>query len=481
MPCGRSPHDDFDGSLLAIASTDPLIWQVPIRRSARVWARVVLLTLSGAFAAAFVAGMHRAHGFRPPEPWSLYLPNLVMTWIGGGLLLFLAGDLIRRAHVFVQAFVVIVAASPAVAMITLHILPGLSWPALPAEAAAAVALLLLNLHVNRDLEFTFTPTAVGKESPRDAVAEPGESCRIAVRVPSLASALFRAQLASVLHWVFIAFWIALSLAPLGIAWIIPCVILPPVFVMRLLEVWRPFQATPAPRGKAMAVLFLPLLGLWILTVALQCWSVQWSETTLFTGSLTGFRLPLLTREVPSAELERRLTKVPPQKIAELVHDAYRTGYGLDVPVSEILSLQDPEGTQEGWLLEVDRHWKSKVRGRFLEWRLLFGAMTLAWGMLSFVPLLPGRWPKWISGYFMIIPYLLIVFPMFFPRAGQRPGLPAGAGSVGLSDRIRSTLDRHRRVQRVRRRIPDPQLCRVQVHGARAAVGKTDGLTEPLLA
>jgi len=36
------------GALLAIGSADPLIWQVPMRRSARVWARVVLLSLSGA-------------------------------------------------------------------------------------------------------------------------------------------------------------------------------------------------------------------------------------------------------------------------------------------------------------------------------------------------------------------------------------------------------------------------------------------------
>jgi len=307
-----------------------------------------------------------------------------------------------------------VAAGPTVAMISLHVLFGLSWTALPAEAAAAVVLLLLNLHVNRDLEFTPAPTGVGKESSRDAVAEPGESSRIAVRVPSLTSALLRAQFASVLHWVFIIFWIALSLAPLGLASIIPCAIVPPALVTRLLEVWRPFQATAAPRGKVMAILFLPLLGLWILTLGLLCWSVQWSPTTLFTGSLTGFRLPMLTREVPSPELEGRLTKRPPQKVAELVHDAYRIGYGLDIPVSQILSLQNPEGSQEGWLLDVDRHWQSMVRGRILEWRLLVGAMTLAWGMISFVPLLPGRWPTWISGYIMLFAYLLTIFPLFFP-------------------------------------------------------------------
>src|SRR6185503_16024963 len=99
------------GALLAIGSTDPLIWQVPIRRSARVWARVVLLSLSGALATAFVASLHVVYGSRPPERWPLYLANLELCLLGGGLLLFLAGDLVRRAHVFVQLIVIIVAAS----------------------------------------------------------------------------------------------------------------------------------------------------------------------------------------------------------------------------------------------------------------------------------------------------------------------------------------------------------------------------------
>lgn len=401
------------GALLAIGSADPLIWQVPMRRSMRVWARVVLLAISGATGTAIVASMILSFEGGRPEPLGLLLANLWMSWMCGGLLLCLVGDLVRRSHVIVQALAILASVIPTGAVIMMHLNIGLPWPALAAETVAAVVLLWLSLYVNRDLEFTLTPAAAPATSGPEAVVEPGESCRIAVRVPSLASALLRSQYASGLNWVFVVFWIAASLTPTVFTAVIAGAILMPYFVMRILNVWRPFQATPAPRGKAMAILFLPLFGLWALTLGLQCWSVSYSETSLFTGSLTGFRLPMLTREVPSAELEGRLKNLPPERVAELVRDAYRAGYGLDVSVSEVLALQTQPRNLEGWLLGVDARWAPDVHLKIVEWRLMIGAMVLAWGMLSFVSLLPGRWPRWISGYVFLMGYLLIVVPTFF--------------------------------------------------------------------
>jgi hypothetical protein len=458
------------------AGSEPLTWQVPIPRSVRAWARIILLVVGGSVHTALVLGLYRLLGVPPAEPWGLLGANLWFCWVSVGLLLFLAGDLTRARPPLLQAIAILLCFAPGTLLWIFHLADGLHPGFLIGEITAVVALCWLNLAVNRDFELHARLTMPKDEPdiptrpfPRsvDPPAAPALrsaplSRRLLDRTPNVTPVLFSSLFPHVWVWLLAGIWLLVSFLPVTVLHAIFAILVLPLFFQGVLSHWQAFQATPLSRRSVYLRLLAPILGFWALILIVQGTTLWLSppptilrieRLNVLTGDGThesrdrvAFDLPSARRD-PEAAISPPLLPSswdqglpqPPAQAAALMSEAFRVAHGLQVSASEILALHPPgdliggrDPAQADWLRDVERRWSTAVRWRHTEWKLLIGLAGLVLSLLSLVSTLRGRWPWWIVLPLPLLtgtlPLLLILSP---PRWIQAPWLTPVAWSNGI--------------------------------------------------
>jgi len=415
------------GLASAVTAGESLTWFTPIPRAERTWARLTVLTLTGIVTTAAILAVPAIAHIRIALPWPQLAAHLWLCWIGGGLLLLFLGDLIQSDVPAVQIFSILLGAVPGVGLSSYHLTEKCPWEVLLAEAGGVAVLVVLTRIVNvgeEVREHHYLPKAwrqPGRPFSEQAAAVAAESTtRKLDRRPSLASLLGAGLTASRPTVTLVTLWALGSLLPVAVMHAMLGLMVLPFTFQAALNYWRPFQTVPLSRPKAFVLLTAPILAVWILLVALHCLSSSlFLNTRLTVDASDGprWQLPAAKRNPDvelSSELRRRHVSGDPGRLAELMSEAYRACYGLDISAAQIRAVPIPSDVTDtsGRLRIVEQHFESAVSRRVLEWRVLMGVAMLAMGLLSVLGHLPGRWPhsiRWgLLGVMLTVPMGIFV-------------------------------------------------------------------------
>ena len=393
------------GGLVATGSVDGFFWLAPLRQSARMGTRLVLLGAGGLLCVGLLLGLHAWFRQAPIEPWPRLALHLWLCWVAGGFLVFVAGDLTRDSHPAVNGGAILISVAPAMTLMQLHVNTGLPALSLLAEGIAAVALFWLNFVVTRHQEMFFPKgSSATDELPSPAPMPPATVRPVALPRPSRIVLDHTADPSPVLHgslfsyastWIYLFSWLAIAFLPIGLVYAWFAMMVMSMALRQRLEHWRPFQATPLPRRVAFRWLIGPVLGFWALTVIIQCATVSMTSADVLDERGETFELPSVLRESrEKLPAELRGARIPedPREAAALLSRALKVSYGLDVPASEILARRsgvDPWA----WLKKEERRWTGTIRWRQIQGRLAAGFLVAAYALFTLVWMLRGRWSE----------------------------------------------------------------------------------------
>lgn len=412
------------GISAAISSCESMAWFTPIPRSARTWARLAILALTGIPVTAMILAL--ATSVRLSVPAAQLAANIWLCWIGGGLLLLFLDDLIQARHPATQILCLALGVAPGIAMTCYHIAERCPWEVILAEQGVIAVLVALTRIVNVDTEQTrlsvfpktWRPGEAKPEAP-EAAASPSTSRKLE-RVPSIAPILLRGLSDSRAIVTLFIFWILTSAVPLVTPYAMFGLVILPISFQAALNCWRPFQSVPLSRSKVFVLITAPILVAWALIVVvhgLSSWAFAPTELVRTEPDGLHWTLPAAKRS-PNADLSGKFRRGPlprdPERLAVLMSEAYRAAYGLEISPAQILAVPVPADIvdNDAWLQRVQKHFEGAVSRRILEWRLLMGLALLAMGLLSLIGPLPGRFPSWIRWIILsggiLVPMVVLV-------------------------------------------------------------------------
>jgi hypothetical protein len=442
--------------LVSIQNAEKLAWLAPLKRLARIHARLWLFSVLASLHVAVIFAFYLVMGSRPVEPWGLLAVHLWLCFLGTGLLLFALAHMTRSQHAFLQTLAFIVGVAPGFGMSAGHVVSGAPLWTLGMEAGIVFMLLVFNFLLHLEMEpVSRLPNVEAAETPRlDRAPATSESGSIAApeplpfpprraptslpvpAVPRLdhvadpGPVLVGSLFAYVSVWLGIGGCIAGSFVPVPLFYLITEFLLLQMIVIRVFQHWAPFQWTAIPRQTVLRRVFIPILLLWAITLGIQGATILYDRPSVLNYSVDGFSLPFFKRDFvvylpapfqSSGSSRDRELPASAREVAVLMSQALHTGYGIAIPQEEILAMRPSETTdsvpgqvRSAWLRDVEQRWESPIRLRLLQWRIAAGLFALLMLLTSVSTTLRGRMSRWANRLLQWVFTPLFLWPLFSP-------------------------------------------------------------------